>query len=104
MASTIWRQQRKAAEEAGREDAESGENNRDRYAVKGRDVMEAYDNGFRERKAEIERQQEALDHPLRQISREADALAYRTDDSDVMELARLVERMADYLADKEDRT
>lgn len=100
--STKWGRLRSAAREAGAFHAEGGDDRRAEFASRGSDVRDAYDSGFQNRKQEIARQAEAFDHPLRQISRDANALWSRADDSDVSELASLIERLADYLVEKEE--
>ena len=97
-----WGRLRKAATEAGAMQADGGDDRRDEFASRGADLRDAYDAGFRNRERERADQQEAFDHPVRQISREANALYDRTEDSDVRELCNLVERLADYITEKED--
>jgi hypothetical protein len=104
MGSTVWHRQRKNAEAAGREDACSGEDRRAQFAEQGRDVAEAYDKGLRQQKADDEAAAAAFDHPLRQISRDANALWSRAESAEVSEVCRLIEAMADYLVEKEERT
>lgn len=41
-------------------------------------------------------------HPLRQISREANSLFDRCESREAAEVAQLVERLADYLLERED--
>lgn len=101
--STKWGRMRNAAREAGADHADGGEDRREEFASRGRDVRDAYDSGYQNRLQERARQAEAESHPLRQISREANAIADRAESSDVRELADLVERMADYLIEKEER-
>ena len=101
--STKWGRMRNAAREAGADHADGGEDRREEFASRGRDVRDAYDSGYQNRLQERARQAEAFDHPLRQISRDANALWSRADDSDVTELATLIERLADYLVEKEER-
>lgn len=101
--STKWGRMRSAAREAGADHADGGEDRRAEFASRGTDVRDAYDSGYQNRLQERARQAEAESHPLRQISREANAIADRAESSDVRELADLVERMADYLIEKEER-
>lgn len=65
--------------------------------------LEAYDLGRREHLEYLNRESEHSSHPLRLISREAAELHERLGDSDTATLARLVERMADYLLEHEIR-
>jgi hypothetical protein len=78
----------------------AGGNRQHEFPLKDRP---AYNKGFREGQKfqEAEAEQEAFDHPLRQISRDANAIWHRADDSDVCELARLIEALADHLAEQE---
>jgi hypothetical protein len=99
--STKWGRMRNAAREAGAEQADGGDDRRAEFASRGSDVRDAYDSGYNNRVQERAREAEAFDHPLRQISRDANAIWSRTNDSDVSELASLIERMADYLAENE---
>lgn len=102
--ATIWQRRRKAAREAGAYHADGGFDTRAHHARFGQDCADAYDDAYadrrREREEQIAREIALRDHPAT-ISREASALSYRTDDSSVMELARLVERLADYIIEKE---
>lgn len=109
--ATLWQRRRKAAREAGAYHADSGFDTRAHHARFGQDCADAYDDAYadrrREREEQIAREEEQIareialrDHPAT-ISREASALSYRTNDSSVMELARLVERLADYIIEKE---
>ena len=101
--TTKWGRMRNAAREAGAYHADGGEDRRAEFSSRGTDVRDAYDSGYQNRLQERTRQAEAESHPLRQISREANAIADRAESSDVRELADLVERMADYLIEKEER-
>jgi hypothetical protein len=101
--STKWGRQRKAATEAGALHADGGPDRRAEFASRGSDVRDAYDSGYQNRRQEMARQADAFDHPLRQISRDANALWTRADSSEVSELARLIEGLADYLVEKEER-
>lgn len=103
--ATIWQRRRKAAREAGAYHADSGFDTRAHHAKFGKDCADAYDDAYadrrRDREEQIAREIALRDHPAAAISREASALSYRTDDSSVMELASLVERLADYIIEKE---
>jgi hypothetical protein len=101
--TTKWGRMRNAAREAGALHAEGGDDRRAEFASRGSDVRDAYDSGYQNRRQEMARQAEAFDHPLRQISRDANALWTRAESSEVAELARLIEGMADYLVEKEER-
>lgn len=101
MGNTIWRQRRKAAEQAGREAADGGMDRAEEFESMGVDTGEAYAKGKREREREIAEAQAYQNHPLRTISYEANAIADRAESSEVRELAGLVERMADYLLENE---
>lgn len=103
--ATLWQRRRKAAREAGAYHADGGPDTRAHHASHGTDCADAYDDAFadrrREREANIAREIAVRDHPLTAIKREADALAYRADSEEVTELARLVERLAEYIMEKE---
>lgn len=101
--TTKWGRMRNAAREAGALHAEGGDDRRAEFASRGSDVRDAYDSGYQNRQQEMARQAEAFDHPLRQISRDANALWTRAESSEVAELARLIEGLADYLVEKEER-
>ena len=101
--TTKWGRMRNAAREAGALHAEGGDDRRAEFASRGSDVRDAYDSGYQNRVQDRARQAEAFDHPLRQISRDANALWTRAESSEVAELARLIEGMADYLVEKEER-
>lgn len=101
MGSTRWHQQRKIAHDAGRIHADGGEDKFALHAAKGDDVAEAYRKGYKEREREIAEQASAFNHPLNEIVRRTDALASRAEDSDVRELADIVNDLARHLADKE---
>lgn len=97
-----WSKLRKNATEAGAFHADGGDDRRDEFASRGTDLRDAYDKGFQNRERERAEQEKAESHPLRQISREANALYDRTEDSDCRDLANLVERLADYIVEKEE--
>lgn len=101
--TTKWGRMRNAAREAGADHADGGEDRRAEFASRGSDVRDAYDSGYQNRLQERARQAEAFDHPLRQISREASNLGLASGDSAVNEIASLIERLADYLVEKEER-
>lgn len=101
MGNTKWQARRKRAEIAGREAADGGMDRAEEFEAMGVDTGEAYANGKREREREIAEAQAREAHPLRRISRDAEILASRADDSDVHELASLVEQLADYLLEQE---
>lgn len=101
--TTKWGRMRNAAREAGALHAEGGDDRRAEFASRGSDVRDAYDSGYQNRQQEMARQAEAFDHPLRQISREASNLGLASGDSAVNEIASLIERLADYLVEKEER-
>ena len=102
MGNTKWRQRRQLAEIAGREAADGGMDRAEEFEAMGVDVGEAYAKGKREREREVSDFNRRQNHPLRRISNAANALAGRADDSDVRELADLVEQMADYLLEQEE--
>lgn len=103
--ATLWQRRRKAAREAGAYHADGGPDTRAHHAALGQDCADAYDDAFadrkRDREEQVAREIAIRDHPLTTIKREADALYQRTDNSDVAELARLVESLADYILEKE---
>ncbi len=102
MTKTIWGRQRKAATEAGAYHAQGGDDRRHEFASRGVDVGLAYQQGYENERRRMEEQAERENHPLRRISREANALWNRAESSDVSELARLVEELADYILEKEE--
>lgn len=101
--TTKWGRMRNAAREAGADHADGAEDRRAEFASRGSDVRDAYDSGYQNRLQERARQAEAENHPLRQISREASNLGLASGDSAVNEIASLIERLADYLIEKEER-
>lgn len=100
MGSSRNRDRRRKAYEDGVLEADGGVCNRHKY-VHDTDLLSAYNQGKAAHTADLKEQAERHDHPLRQISREANALYDRTEDSDVRELCNLVERLADYLVEQE---
>jgi hypothetical protein len=100
MGNTVWQRRRKAAEIAGREAADGGPDRSEEFKALGLD--ESYHKGRRERESEMQAAQTYESHPLRQISHEASDLYNRTENPEVRELSELIERMADYLLEKEE--
>lgn len=95
-----WDNLKRVCDREAVSDAEEGENRRAEWTSKG--LQERYDKKYRERRQQIEATQareEAL-APLQQIEREADALTY-SDNSEVRELASLIQRLTEYLIAKE---
>jgi len=101
--TSIWGKRRRAAREAGQYHAQGGPDTRAAWTEKH--CAEAYAAGYDEQMEYFNQQQTRQtairDHPLTQIKHEADALAYRSDNSEVTELARLIERMAEYIMEQE---
>lgn len=95
--STRWSRQRKTATEAGAFHAQGGDDRRGEFASRGADLRDAYDKGFQNEQQDQARRQAQEDHPLRAISRDANALWNRAESSEASELASLIERLADYL-------
>ena len=97
-----WKQQKRDCDRAAVEDAEGGEDRLSFYTTKG--LGERYQKVRKERLAEITATQEREEilEPLRSISRDADILVSTTSSNEVAELARIVERLADYLLAKEE--
>lgn len=98
-----WSKQRKAATAAGAYHAQGGDDRRAEFASRGSDLRDAYDKGFQNEQQEQSRREAAALHPLRQISAEANAIWNRAESREVSELASLVERMADYLLEREEQ-
>lgn len=94
------RRMRSKAYDDGVLEADGGVCNRHKY-VHDTEMLSAYNQGKAAHTAHLKQKAEAFDHPLRQISRDANALWTRADDSEVCELARLIEGMADYLVEQE---
>lgn len=99
--ATLWQRRRKAAREAGAYHAEGGPDTRAHHAALGQDCADAYDDAYKDSVRFREEQAAAANHPLTTIKREADALYWRSNDGDVMGLARLIESLADYILEKE---
>lgn len=100
MGNSRNRDRRRKAYEDGVLEADGGVCNRHKY-VHDTDLLSAYNQGKAAHTADLKRRAEAEDHPLRQISREAEALGLASGDAAVNEVASLVERMADYLVEQE---
>lgn len=100
MGNTIWQRQRKAARQAGREAVEGGDDRKPEFEHKG--LGASYDEGFRERQQEMAQAKAYQEHPLRAISREANRLVETIAGDEPRHLAELVERLADYLLERED--
>ena len=96
-----YRSQRKQAYTAGVLHADGGTDERDLWAERG--FKDAYESGYSEHAAYLESEQRHREHPLRHIGHAANALGFRAETSDVRELCDLVERMADYLLEKEEQ-
>lgn len=101
--ATIWQRRRTAARKAGAYHAEGGPDTRAHHASRGQDCADAYDDAFKDRIAALDLARERSIHPLRQIVSSADSIGRRSNDSDVTELARLVELLAQYTLDKEEQ-
>lgn len=101
--ATIWHRRRKAAREAGEYHALGGPDTRAHHASLGQDCADAYDDAFKDRVAALDLVRERSTHPLRQIISDANAVWRRSDDSDVAELANLIEQLAQYTLDKEEQ-
>lgn len=101
--TSLWGRRRKAAREAGEYHAEGGPDTRAHWVALH--AGDSYDAGYKARSQEIEeiqaRQTAIRDHPLNQIRHEAETIARVTDSSEVRELAELIERMAEYIMDRE---
>ena len=103
MSGTLWQRRRKAAREAGAYHADGGPDTRAHHASLGSDCAEAYDDAFADRRRDRENEIARHNHPLRQLVNEADALAFSAESEEVTHLARLVERLAQYMLDKEEQ-
>lgn len=103
MGGTLWQRRRKAAREAGAYHADGGPDTRAHHASLGQDCAEAYDDAFADRRRDRENEIARHNHPLRQLINEADALAFSAESEEVTQLARLVERLAQYMLDKEEQ-
>ena len=99
--STIWGRRRKQARQAGAYAAQGGPDRRREFDSLG--VVHAYDEGYQNEIDEMQVRKDQDDRlaPLREISRDANTIYDTSDDSDIMALARLIERLADYLLEKE---
>ena len=99
--TTKWGRQRKAAHEAGAYAADGGPDRRREFDTLG--VVHSYDAGYQQRKQDredqIEREQKL--QPLRQINNQADALASRSDNEEVRELADMIRDLTQHLLEKE---
>lgn len=100
--STKWGRQRKAATGAGAFHAQGGDDRRAEFASRGTDLRDAYDKGFQNEQQDQARRDAAEAHPLRAISREANRLVETIAGDEPRQLAELVERLADYLLEKEE--
>lgn len=100
---TKWGRQRKAATEAGMLHADGGEDRRAYFASLGADVRDAYDKGYQNHEQDLARRAAAEQHPLRRISREAEALHGRADTVQLGDLALMVSQLADYILEREER-
>lgn len=94
------RAQRSRAYQDGVLEADGGICNRHKY-VHDIDLLAAYNQGKVAHTAYLKEQAAAFDHPLREISRRADALSSAGESSEARELADLIRDMADYLVNKE---
>lgn len=97
-----WSRQRSAAREAGAYYAQGGPDRRHEFASRGTDLGLAYQQGYDNERRRMEEQDERDNHPLRQISREANRLVETVESSEARQLAELVERLADYILEKEE--
>jgi hypothetical protein len=97
-----WSKQRKTATEAGAYHAQGGDDRRAEFASRGSVLRDAYDKGFQNEQQEMARRQEAQNHPLRAISREANRLVETIAGDEPRQLAELVERLADYILEQEE--
>lgn len=99
--STVWGRRRKSAREAGAYAAQGGPDRRREFDSLG--VVHAYDEGYQNEIDEMQVRKDQDDRlaPLREISREANMLVLSAQSSESAELARLIERLADYLLEKE---
>lgn len=97
-----WSKQRNEAREAGAIDAQGGFDRRHEFASRGIDLGLAYKEGYDDQVRRMEEAAERENHPLRQISRDANGLWGRAESSEVCELARLIEQLADYILEKEE--
>lgn len=98
-----WGNLRKQATEAGACHADGGDDRRSEFASKGRDLLLAYDTGYQNQQRSAKEAAEAFDHPFRQIERDANSLYMNTESSDVEQLARLIERLAQQCAEENER-
>lgn len=96
-----WKQEKRNCDRAARSDAEEGENRRSDWTARG--LQERYDKGYRERRAQIEATEAAEERlaPLRQINNQADALASRSDNEEVREIADMLRDLTQYIMEKD---
>lgn len=96
-----WKARKQACDRAAISDADIGENRRDVWRASG--LQERYDNRYRERRQQIDatEERESRLSPLRQINNQADALASRSDNEEVREIADMIRDLTDYLIEKE---
>lgn len=97
-----WGKQRNAAREAGAYHAQGGPDRRHEFASRGVDLGLAYKAGYDNEVRRMEEAAERENHPLRRIIREANILWNGASLSEVAELARLVEELAQYMLEKEE--
>lgn len=100
--TSIWATWRKQARDAGALHAQGGPDRRREFAEKSHDAAQAYEAGYTEEIADQQRRDEYDNHPLRQISREANRLVETIGGDEPRQLAELVERLADYMLEKEE--
>lgn len=95
-----WKAQKRACDRAAMSDADRDENCRDNWTARG--LQERYDKQYKERRAQIEADEakQARLSPLEEIERAADSLTY-SDNSDTRNLARLIQKIAEHLIEKE---
>lgn len=99
--TTKWGRQRRAAREAGAFAAQGGPDRRREFDGLG--VVHSYDEGYKE---EIEQRQAEADRlerlePLQQINNQADALASRSDNEEVREIADMIRDLTQHLMEKD---
>lgn len=100
MSSTIWSRRRKQAYKEGELHADGGDDLRHKY-LGDLDLLGHYDRGRSDHARHLCEQTEYHEHPLRKINNQADALASRSDNSEVRELSDMIRDLTDYLLEKE---